>query len=150
MRLCLLILAADNTHQCKPEAEPGRWRRGEIVDVFDADRRAMVGDDPHPKFLRVYITDWPGTLERARDILLRPHTHSTELDDLDKPRMIGRRKRVVPVGILPLGARRKLRDERYLEVTTAQARDAIRRRIPDVESRLQSDETALADDEVIG
>lgn len=124
MRLCVLVMARTNNHAIAPstkvDVEAGRWRLGEIVDVFDSDVRGMIGADGSPAFHRLYITDWAGTLDEARALFLGPHRRT------DTGEIVARSRCVLDGdAVLTQRQRNELSRDRYLTMTTAQAQSAL-------------------------
>ena len=131
MRLRVLVMARTNNHivapklnlQGNPKNDPegGRWRRGEFVDAFEPSESA--GPDGSPAFNRVYITDWPGTLEDFKDEFLNQHIASPP--HANPGWLLARRGKVfAPTGQID----RQLQTQGFVEVTEAEFRAALDQR----------------------
>ena len=61
----LLVRATTATHEVRKEAEAGRWRKGDVVDVFPA---GQLDPKSQPECFRVVrISGYRGTREQCRD-----------------------------------------------------------------------------------
>jgi len=113
--ITILLMEAD-----APVADsPGRWRRGEVVDVFTLFQ--CPGPAGHPRHLHIHVTDIPYAFERIQQRLTAMHD-----DDGDSYR--ARRRFVVRGDLIPAGARQRLLEDREITVTWEQVKTYAKKR----------------------
>ncbi len=105
-----------------------QWQRGDIFDVVRTSK--LVGHTPAPNrnMVWIHIIDVPagpigGARRKAR--FLAKHHWNPALNEWDAP-MLSRRRWRIPLVDLPAGIKQKLRDDRQVTVTWAQAKAFIR------------------------
>lgn len=112
--ITILMMAADN-----PVADsPGRWRRGEIVDVFTLEQ--CPGPAGHPRHLHIHVTGIPYPFERIKKRLTQAHE--------DGETRVARRMFVGRGDLMPASARQKLNEDREITVTWEQAKQFAKKR----------------------
>jgi len=175
MKLCLCIMRANKTHNIAPklddqgkprtdiDPEAGRHRRGEVIDIFDADTRGGFSGSGGPAFFNIYITGWAvragetneDALRRAKEWLLVPHEHDTEWsvtpiapglpgEREGIKRGVARKRRLIHIPSLTPAARQALRDDGHITRTAAWLRNNIKRR----KANIRGDDDVEADDAV--
>jgi hypothetical protein len=116
--LSLIVMAADNP---VPES-PGRWRRGEIVDVIDR----IIGGTPHPRFFHIYITGYPDAIgfRAIKDRLVQLHDYDERTGEFTAKRNV-----VIDYDAMPPGQRNQLFRDREMTITFGAAKSYARKRL---------------------
>jgi hypothetical protein len=120
----LVVFDHDNTG---PNAESDRraYKRGDIVAVHDDS--AHDGDlVRNPISAPWYIIKITGVTKAQVEHVLQPEINALDPEGVD---ILRRRLFGLTVADIPVGARNQLINNRYLEVTLAQARNYIRNKI---------------------
>jgi len=131
MDITLQIIIRPATHALEGMEAACRYRTGDIIDVYRANRFAELQEDGNylmqsqmgnDVFCYIHIKDVPDTLNRQRikAKLLEP---VTILDELVRRKMWH-----IPPSILPVAFRQRLLADREATVTFIQAKNYIRRK----------------------
>ena len=115
--ITILMMAANNP----VEDSPGRWRAGEIVDVFTLEQ--APGPAGHPRHLHVHVTGIPYPFAQIKRRLIQVHDEDAEWNTFR-----ARRRFVVRGDLMPAGARQRLNEDREITVTWEQAKQFAKKR----------------------
>jgi hypothetical protein len=95
----LLIMSRDNTQKLPLAQEPGRWKAGDIVDIFPAGK--LDHKTQHDCFAIVTVTDFPGTRD---DLKLKLTPEDYAISDAQISALTQRREYTVPVPSTGVGS----------------------------------------------
>lgn len=114
-----LIMRADNSHDLPAQKEPGRWRQGEIVDVFPLAQ--CPGPAGHPKHLHVQVTGCPASFEQIKQRLTTPH-----YKDLAEDTPEARRKFVMDFSAMTTAHRKSMLRDAQVALTWPEFREYVK------------------------
>ncbi len=127
--ITILMMSKTKDQALPAHKEPGRWRQGEIVEVFPAQQAWINGGDPCSEewHMLLHITGVPGTLQQINRALSSGHYNNDDPNQLDT---IAHRRFVFDFSLLPSPKLKELQDNKELSFTWAQVKNFIKARNP--------------------
>lgn len=153
MDITLHIIANPATHELEGMKAAMRYRRGDILDVYRANKYATLQSDGnyklnkspgHPRFVFIHIKNIPDTLDKQK---IKAKLIAT-VDLLDDT--VRRRKWHIPPSILPSAFKQKLLAEKEITVEFATVKAYIRKKLTPIILDPDSDDitTSLTDEDL--